>query len=112
MEDKVAVVTNHAVKRIRERVGVNKRATENLARKALKDGLSHKDLSGNLRRYVDSVFFRSRTANNLKVLHDKVYIFKNNVLITVISLPQNLAKVALKIKNRRKEDLKNDKEIL
>lgn len=107
MEDKDAVVTNHANKRIRERIGVNKKSTDALATKALGEGLSHNELKGGLKKYVDGLYFRSKTANNLKVLHDKVYIFKDNVLITVITLPHNLARISNQIMKKRKKNEKN-----
>lgn len=104
MEDKIIVVTHHAVKRIRERVGVTKKASDALALRALDEGLSHTELKGNLRKFVDGLFLRSKSANNMRVLHDKVYLFKNNLLITVISLPHNLAKIALKLKRRKNSE--------
>jgi hypothetical protein len=101
MDEKDAVVTNHANKRIRERVGVNKKSTDTLATKALKKGLAHTELKGGLRKYVDGIFFKSKTANNIKVLHDKVYIFREHVLITVITLPHNLARVSNQLMKKR-----------
>ena len=96
-----AIVTRHADKRIRERVGVGKKNTKALADKALKIGLKHGELTGPLRRFVDSVFFKSRTASNFRVLHDKVYIFKGTILITVINLPTKLVKISTKLFKKR-----------
>lgn len=90
-------VTAHAGKRIRERVGGGKKASQNVADRALSKGLGHQELTGKLKRYIDSLWFRNRTANNIKVYSEKVYIFKGNVLITVISLPTGLKKIANKL---------------
>jgi len=97
-------VTSHAGKRIRERVGVNKRSIQTVANRALAKGLGHEELTGKLKRYIDKLYFRSQTANNIKVYSEKVYIFRDSVLITVVSLPTGLKRIANKIYQNRKED--------
>jgi hypothetical protein len=53
---------------------------------------------------VDKLFIKSLKANNIKVLHDKAYLFRGNVLITVIPLTQKLAKISFKIMKKKKEE--------
>ncbi|MDB4330218.1 hypothetical protein N9948_00625 [bacterium] len=101
MDEKDAVVTDHANKRIRERVGVSKKTTKTLANKALVEGLDHSELKGSLKRFVNGLYMRSKSANNIKVLHDKAYIFKDTVLITVLSLPHNLARVSSQLLKKK-----------
>lgn len=103
-QESESYVTAHASKRLRERVGVRKRSIQNISDRALSKGLSHKDLSGKLRRYVDGLFLRSRTANNIKVYSEKIYIFRDNTLITVISLPSEFKKLANKLYQSKKEN--------
>ena len=81
-------VTRHADGCMRERVGVPRRAVEKLARKALTDGLTRHDFHGPLRRYLDALYHYNRSAVNIRVWSEKVYIFSDrNVLITVLDLP-------------------------
>jgi len=104
--DKDVIVTKHATKRMRQRIGVNKGATEELARKALSKGVKHHETSGPLKAYLDSVFFRNNDADNLRVYGDKVFIFSGNSLVTVLNLPNKYRKTALAIsKNDRMEKL-------
>jgi len=101
-------VTTHAGKRIRERFGGGKKASQTVADRALSKGLGHDELTGKLKRYIDSLWFRNRTANNIKVYSEKVFIFNGNVLITVISLPTGLKKIANKLfqnKNTEVEEI-------
>lgn len=98
-----ARVTNHASRRIRERIGIKKKSVNHLALKALNEGLSQSELSGNLKKYVCGIYFKTRNANNIKVLHDKVFLFKGNTLITVLPLPQSLAKLAQKLIDKKAE---------
>jgi hypothetical protein len=97
-----AIVTRHANKRIRERVGISKSASKNLAKKVLKDGLDSSELEGKIKEYVDKVSSKSKNGNNIKFFNDKIYIFANEFLLTVIPLPKHLMKVSLKLRKRIK----------
>jgi len=104
MDETGSRVTAHAGKRIRERIGVNKKTIQAVSDRALIKGLSHSELTGKLKRYIDKLYFRSETANNIKVYAEKVYIFKGNTLITVVGLPTGLKKIANKLFQSKKED--------
>jgi len=97
-------VTTHAGKRIRERVGVNKKSIQTVSDRALNKGLEHKELTGKLKRYIDKLYFRSKTANNIKVYAEKIYLFRDKTLITVVSLPTGLKKIANKLFQSKKEN--------
>ena len=81
-------MTRHADKRIRSRVGVPRSAVKKLADKALSDGVRREDTQGSLRRYLDALYYYNRSANNIRVWSEKVYIFNDRTLITVLDLPQ------------------------
>jgi hypothetical protein len=104
MEDLKVKVTLHAKRRIRERLGVNKKSTVKSAVRALNDGISHNQLTGLLKKYIDKVYLKHRKANNIKIYGDKIYLFSNNTLITVLHLPPKLLKISLKISNKIKND--------
>lgn len=82
-------VTRHADKRMRKRVGVNRSAVEKMARRALNDGYTRHDFQGSIRRYLDALYYHNDgEANNIRVWGEKVWIFADNTLITVLDLPQ------------------------
>ena len=83
-----AKVTRHADKRMRKRVGVNRSAVEKIARRALADGYTRHDFQGSIRRYLDYLYHYNEEANNIRVYAEKVWIFSDNILITVLDLPQ------------------------
>jgi hypothetical protein len=94
-------VTDHAKKRLVERIGINKRSTEKLSQIAFRDGLSHNDLTGILKKYVDKVYLKERKANNIRIYGTNVYLFKDTTLITVLRLTSRLSKIAIKLSKRK-----------
>ena len=80
-------ITDHAVSRIRERLGVNKSAVQKLADTANESGMRHADLGGRLSRYV------ARQANlhgwaSYRVTGDGLFVFRSNVLVTFYPFPE------------------------
>lgn len=98
-------VTDHAVKRTKERVGISKRIAEKNAEKALEFGIRHSETTGSLNKYISALYFKQHTANNMRVYCGNVYVFCGNVLVTIIPLPAKYRKIAEKIK-RKREDVK------
>ena len=80
-------VTKHAQKRFKQRCGVHKTDTQKNARRALRDGVAHKGLTGSLKRYMDALYFRHRRANNIRLYNGSVFIFTGEKLITVFPIP-------------------------
>lgn len=95
------IVTNHAEDRTRERAGLPKRTVEKNAERAFIDGLEHWELKGSLKRFVDGLYLQHKSANNIRIYCGNVYMFKGNVLVTVISLPARYRKTAEAIKKNR-----------
>ena len=93
-------VTDHAQKRIRERVGLPKRAVEKNAERALKKGIKHSQLSGRVKKFVDALYFKYQTANNIRIYENSVYLFAGGILITVIDLPQKYRKIVREISSK------------
>lgn len=91
-------VTRHAKKRMKERCGLNKKSTDRMAEIAYENGLKHRELTGNLKKWVSSLYFYNQTANQIRLYGDKAYIFHNTELITVIQIPPNLKKEADKLR--------------
>jgi len=97
----VVEVTKHAEERLIERCGLNKKSVQRMSDKAFNDGIRHGQTKGNLKKWVDGLYFTNKTANNIRLYGDKAFIFMNERLITVIQIPSNLRndmKVLLKQK--------------
>lgn len=84
------VVTRHAAKRIRQRLGLNKRATQRHAQLAFDQGFSHAQARGRLKRHMNRLFLDHGNATNMRVYGEFIYLFAQDVLITVVPLPHNM----------------------
>lgn len=93
-------VTKHAKERMKERCGLNEKSVDRMAKIAYKKGLKHRDLTGNLKKWVDGQYLKNRTANQIRLYGDKAYIFQNEKLITVIQIPHNLVKEVVRISKK------------
>lgn len=96
------IVTKYAKQRMKQRCGLNDKSSERLAKITYEKGLRHGNLTGNLKKWVDSLYFKNRTANQIRLYGDKAYIFQNEKLITVIQIPHNLVKEVVRISRERK----------
>lgn len=81
------IVTKHAEKRIRKRLGVPRSAVDKIVELAWNIGLKHSDIKGSLKRYLDSVYFKECSVNNIRVYRDFLFLFSSNRLVTVFLLP-------------------------
>lgn len=97
-------VTNHAVKRTKERLGLSKKLAAKNAERALAEGLRHRDTGGSLYRYIESLYWKNRTANNVRIYCNYVYIFHDSLLITVYPLPQRYRKTVDKLRRKGNSD--------
>lgn len=96
------IVTKHAEKRLRERMGLGKRAIQRAAETAFDKGIKHAETTGNLNKWVTSLYFNNKTANNIRLYNDKAWIFAGKNLITVLQIPASLKKSVNEVLNRRK----------
>lgn len=101
-------VTRHATKRIRQRLGINKSATERMAEKALESGITHAEAKGKLSRYLDGIFLLNYKPTNLRIYNHSVYLFNGTTLITVLPLPNRFWKYADKLQRRKREQHEAD----
>lgn len=101
----VCAVTRHAEHRTRERVGIPKKAVRRAAAKAITQGVKRTETYGGLRRYLDWLYWRGNgEANNIVVYGDKVYLFGNDTLITVLNVPTPHMKQAARMMRKRRND--------
>lgn len=97
-------VSRHGEYRTRKRVGVPKSAVKRLAAKAMAEGITRHDTHGPLRRYLDALYYYNESANNIRIWGEKVWIFSDHTLITVLDLPQKYKARANSIAKRDSED--------
>lgn len=91
------VVTKHGEKRARERAGAKKRTAKKMAQAAFDKGIKHSETSGSLKRYMDSLYLKEHRANNLRIWSEKVWIFYDDRLVTVLPLPTRYKNTVKKI---------------
>ena len=97
------VITDHARARFKERTSMPKSRVEKNMERALDNGVRREETSGRLRRYIDSIYFKNRNANNIRIYCGFVYVFSRNVLITAFELPQKYRMLEVEIRKSRKE---------
>lgn len=99
-------ITDHAEKRFKERCGLPKRVVAKSTAAALERGVTHGEATGALCRYMDALYLRYGTANNVRIYCGNVYIFSGETLITIFALPQNLRKTAATLQEKKKNKAK------
>lgn len=85
-------ISKHAEERLKERCGLNKKACKRIAQKAFDEGITHSQTKGRLNKWITSLYFKNKRADNIRIYGDKAYIFCNVVLVTVIQVPVSLMK--------------------
>ena len=88
-------VSKHGSKRARKRVGIPKKAVDRMARTALERGIGYRESTGKLRNYIGWLYEKyDGNGNNIRVYGDKVYVFHDAILITVLNVPGEHRKAA------------------
>ena len=88
-EDKIEV-SRHAYERLHERCGLSRKAATRMAEKAFYIGMKHSDTKGQIYRWITSLYFNNKNANNIRLYGNFAYIFCNKILVTVLEIPNNL----------------------
>lgn len=95
-------VTKHGEDRMRQRLSTNKKNVSKEAAKALERGIRTSETTGNLRRYLDKLFYKNTHCTNIRVYNRNVFLFDTfGNLVTVFALPSSLQSAEDKIKKRR-----------
>lgn len=83
-------LTKHSISRLMQRCGVSKKNAPKVARRAFRTGITHAETHGNLHRFLDSLYLSQKKGTNMRIYGNAVFIFREDVLITVIRIPDNL----------------------
>ena len=73
-EDKIEV-SRHAYERLHERCGLSRKAATRMAEKAFYIGMKHSDTKGQINRWITSLYFNNKNANNIRLYGNFAYIF-------------------------------------
>ncbi len=109
-------ITKHAYDRMKERLGLSKKAAARMAGLAFADGIRHGETNGRLYRYISSQASSHRKKGCCpKIYGEAVYCFiyckdaetdeTMTTLVTVWVVPQNLKKQALGLQRRKKSEM-------
>lgn len=102
-------VSIHGKKRMHERCKVKLKSIERIAKIAFEKGLTHAETSGALNGYLTSLYFYNCTANNIRLYGDKIYIFCNDVLVTVYDIPKRFQNAVNKLMRKKRGQQEIDK---
>lgn len=99
-------VTKHGKKRTKNRLGLSKNVANKNADKAFKFGVTHGDCKGNLKRYIDRLYFQHGSGCDYRIYNHHVYCFKgfDHRLVTIIDLPPRLCALADKLQDKKSEE--------
>lgn len=85
-------ITEHAYERAKERLGWKHDVLDKMAKKALTEGIQHKETKGTLHKYITKLWFEYKHCNNIRIYGENIYFFCDNKLITLYRLDQKLIK--------------------
>ena len=90
------VVSKHAEKRIKKRMGIGKKASQRTAERAYQEGINYSQANGSLKRYFGYLYATRKSTEVYKIWHEMLFIFNKvspnkKVLITVVPVPKRHA---------------------
>lgn len=89
-------ISRHAIKRIRNKLGINKSAVERYVEDAIANGLPPKAFSGKLRKHLD--YLARQHHGTYIVTPNALFCFKGDVLATAYPLPHKFHAAVVKVK--------------
>lgn len=92
------IVSNHAEKRLKERAGLNKKASIRMAQKAFDNGITMSGDKGSFNKwlaYIAHKGYDPKIYSNIRIYGEFMYIFNGDTLVTVLDVPQQRKKTAL-----------------
>lgn len=120
MEKYVIRVSNHAVDRVRERSGINKKSAQKLAERAYARGIKQSDVKGTLNKYIKNISDKENYRGlDIRIYGDKAFVFSNSgkyvdklidfngnkiiTLVTILQIPNNLINNVQGAMNKKKK---------
>lgn len=105
-------ITRHASMRLSQRCGIQKKMQSKVVRRVWRHGVTHSESSIdiNLKRWIDGLYLSQRKPNKILLYGNGAYLFKDNVLLTVIHIPESLQKSVNYIRNIKGNTINKRKE--
>ena len=100
----MAELTHHAKRRMHDRIGISKGSAKKYATRVLREGIKHENTKGRLREWMDYEYLKYRTANNMRYYAGKLYIFRGEMLITVLNADSDMEKELSKLVDKSEYD--------
>lgn len=95
-------ITNHAYEKAKERLSLTKKSLDKVAARALENGIGSKNFKlGSFKRYLDHLYFKYGSANNIKIYGDIIFLFSYETLITLYQMPNEYKKAVAKVFDRK-----------
>lgn len=88
--DSYVELTGHADERLKERLGLPKKARRVAAQRAFDHGKPHSQTRGALKRFLDDKWLKYQLADNVRIYAEHIWFFAGRTLITVYEVPKNL----------------------
>ncbi len=103
-------VTHHAAERMRERMGLCKKSVQRMADRAWSKGIQIMQAEGRIKNLALRQIMKYDKGHDSRIYGHYLYIFQNNVLITVLPLLPFYRKAAdgIRSKNVKKQKLREE----
>lgn len=89
------IITRHARKRIKERMGLPKKAIHRHMYKVIQSGIHQDQMIGRLREYAILVIeSHDNNCNSTLLYGHHLFLFNDSVLVTVLDVPTELKELA------------------
>lgn len=98
------LITKHAACRLHQRSGLNKKSMQRIVDNVYISGYPIDATKGGLKRWMAKIAANNLNAQDLRLYGDKLYIFSDNVLVTVLNVPNDLKKNMKKMIEKESSD--------
>ena len=78
------IVTDHAKKRITQRVGGHRKSAQRISDRAFNFGLRYENADRDTKLWMDEHCHSEINVNDLRLYGKHLYIFSDNILVTVL----------------------------
>ena len=85
-------ISEHAYDMAKKRLSWKPDVIDKMAKKAYNEGIKHSETTGRLNRYINKLFLKYRTANNIRIYGQNIYFFTGSTLVTLYRVPTSLIK--------------------
>lgn len=80
-------ITKHAYSRAKERLNWKKVVLDKMSKRAYDSGVTHSQTGGALNRYITKLWAEYKTANNIRIYGEHIFLFCGHKLITLYRVP-------------------------